>query len=306
MTTGALLVLAPLRLEARAVRAGAPGATVVRTGMGPRRATRAGHGLPPAAGAVAVAGLCGALQRGLRAGDVVVASEVRGPDGTVTRCAPPALVATALRSRGLRVHVGPLACTERLVRGPARGELATTGALAVDMESAWLAPGAAAALPGAPFTVVRVVVDTVESPLLRPATVASGVRALRVLRTAAAALADWAAAAGPRQVLLAGPRSFCAGPASDDVGSANSSSSVRLVEVARREGCAAHLVDDASDIDLRWLAGAARVGLAAGASAPPVLVDDIVSALSGLGPVEITERTVVEEQLQFQLPKEVS
>jgi 4-hydroxy-3-methylbut-2-enyl diphosphate reductase len=90
------------------------------------------------------------------------------------------------------------------------------------------------------------------------------------------------------------------------VGSTNSSNSQRLVEVAQREGCRAHLVDDASDIDLRWLAGVRSVGLTAGASAPPALVDDVVVALSGLGDVEVVERSVVEETLQFQLPKEVT
>src|SRR5205823_9863875 len=56
------------------------------------------------------------------------------------------------------------------------------------------------------------------------------------------------------------------------IGSDNSSNSRRLVEVAEREGCPSHLVDDESGIDLAWLAGAKVVGLTAGASAPAVLV----------------------------------
>ena len=60
------------------------------------------------------------------------------------------------------------------------------------------------------------------------------------------------------------------------VGSRNSSNSNRLVEMAERMGTPAHLVDEASDIDLGWLAGAGTVAVTAGASAPTSLVDDVV------------------------------
>jgi 4-hydroxy-3-methylbut-2-enyl diphosphate reductase len=90
------------------------------------------------------------------------------------------------------------------------------------------------------------------------------------------------------------------------VGSANSSNSLRLVEVARREGVAAHLVEDASAIDLGWLPNARTIGITAGASAPPHLVDDVVDALAGLGPVTVRESRVGVENVQFTLPKEVS
>src|SRR5262249_37002786 len=63
------------------------------------------------------------------------------------------------------------------------------------------------------------------------------------------------------------------------VGSANSSNSLRLVEVAEREGARALLVEDAGDVPLGELAGVAAVGVTAGASAPPSLVDDLVTAL---------------------------
>jgi 4-hydroxy-3-methylbut-2-enyl diphosphate reductase len=88
-------------------------------------------------------------------------------------------------------------------------------------------------------------------------------------------------------------------------GSANSSNSVRLVETARRAGTPAHLIDGPSDIRLGWLAGVSTVGLTAGASAPPAVVDDIITALSGLGPVEVTERVITTENIRFSLPKEV-
>ena len=77
-----LLVIAALRLECAAVRRGLPRALVLRSGMGAARARSAAlvaAGIP--ADAVAVAGFCGAVAEGLRAGDVVVASEVRGPEG---------------------------------------------------------------------------------------------------------------------------------------------------------------------------------------------------------------------------------
>ncbi|MCG5215321.1 4-hydroxy-3-methylbut-2-enyl diphosphate reductase [Streptosporangium sp. KLBMP 9127] len=86
------------------------------------------------------------------------------------------------------------------------------------------------------------------------------------------------------------------------IGSANSSNSVRLVELAHRHGAPAHLVDDAGDIRPEWLTGARVVGLTAGASAPPRLVEDVISALSGLGPVTVAEREVARETVRFTLP----
>jgi len=90
------------------------------------------------------------------------------------------------------------------------------------------------------------------------------------------------------------------------VGSVNSSNSQRLVEVARRAGAEAHLVDDAGDINLEWLVGASRIGITAGASAPPHLVDEIVHCLRGLGPIDVHEVSAVEENVTFTLPREVS
>ncbi len=90
------------------------------------------------------------------------------------------------------------------------------------------------------------------------------------------------------------------------VGSANSSNSRRLVEVAEREGVPAYLVEDATEVDLRWLADKNTIGITAGASAPPHLVDDLVQCLGGLGPVSIRQAHVVDEDVQFTLPREVS
>ena len=88
-------------------------------------------------------------------------------------------------------------------------------------------------------------------------------------------------------------------------GSANSSNSVRLVETAQRAGVPAHLIDGPADIELGWLAGVSTVGLSAGASAPPAVVGEIIAALAGLGPVEVSERVTTTESIRFSLPKEV-
>ncbi|MEV0804866.1 4-hydroxy-3-methylbut-2-enyl diphosphate reductase [Micromonospora sp. NPDC050200] len=88
------------------------------------------------------------------------------------------------------------------------------------------------------------------------------------------------------------------------VGSANSSNSLRLVEVAERAGARAHLVDNVGCVDLRWLAGATTVGVTAGASAPPALVDEVVAALTALGAREVSEHVAAVEDVSFTLPKE--
>ncbi|WP_425565742.1 4-hydroxy-3-methylbut-2-enyl diphosphate reductase [Pseudonocardia ailaonensis] len=498
---GAPVVCAPMAIEAAALRGRLGSARIVRTGVGPARAGVAAARL--AAGGprpVLVAGVAGALDPALRPGDVVVASEIRFTDFRAPVPIPTAgPLATALRRTGMTVHVGPVVSSPTVVDGVRRTELGREGSLAVDMESGWLAAAAA----GGPFAVVRTIVDTPAAPLLRPGTAARGLTALRSLRRAAPALRDWLEVLGPREVVLAEPRSFCAGveraidivdraldrygapvyvrrqivhnahvvrrltergavfvqeldevpagattvlaahgvapavraeaderelsvidatcplvakvhaevkrhsgrgetvflighsdheevegtigeapeavvvveneamahtvtardpgrvayamqttlavdeaeriaevlrgrfpaistPRRDDicyattnrqrairavaadvdlvivVGSPNSSNSRRLAEVAGRSGTAAHLVDDVGEIDLAWLRGARRIGVSAGASAPPELVDEVVSCLSALGPVDVTTTTTGTEDIVFTLPKEVS
>ena len=494
-----LLVVTALRTEYAALAGQVPGALVERCGMGMKRVQawvpRIGALAPDA---VVVAGVGGGVSPELRAGDVVVASEVRDDIGrTVLRAAAP-LVA-ALRQQGLRVHIGPMVSTDHIVTGPERERLARTGALAVDMESS----AVVRALPtrDLPVAVVRVIVDTAYTPLGRLRTVGPGAKALRVLRRIGPSLRVWADLAGPRSVVLAGPRSFCAGvdraidiveqalrryprpvyvrrqivhnahvvadlqrqgavfvdeldevpdntavvfsahgvapavraeakrrnltvvdatcplvakvhtearrflargdtvllvghdghdetegtlgegdiqlvrtpadaagvrvddpsrvsyltqttlavdevaqvvdvlrerfpllsaPPTEDicyattnrqhavlaiadecdivivVGSQNSSNSKRLVEVAERAGTPAYLVDDASSIAPEWIMNARRIGLTAGASAPPHLVDEVIGTLRALGPVDVVEREVTREDIRFTLPKEVS
>jgi 4-hydroxy-3-methylbut-2-enyl diphosphate reductase len=121
-------------------------------------------------------------------GDVVVASELRGSGAPIALdCAKP--LARALEARGISVHVGPILCLERLADGRDRAALAT-GAIAVDMESAWLAP----LRTRSSFAVLRVVSDGPGHELFRPAIFIQGIRALRALRAAAPALITWAQA----------------------------------------------------------------------------------------------------------------
>ena len=90
------------------------------------------------------------------------------------------------------------------------------------------------------------------------------------------------------------------------VGSRNSSNSVRLVEVALDCGAAAaHLVDDASEIDETWLDGVATVGLTSGASVPELLVSGVLRWLAERGFDDVTEVNSAEESLLFALPPEL-
>ncbi|MGH9130999.1 MAG: 1-hydroxy-2-methyl-2-butenyl 4-diphosphate reductase [Acidimicrobiales bacterium] len=148
--------------------------------------------------AVAVMGFCGALQPGISAGDLVVATEVRGPDGTSTPVAGAVVaeVAAVLRKAGNVVHLGPVSSVDHLVRGAERAKLGLGGALAVDMESAWLVQGLSGspvefgppAGSGAPVAVVRAVVDTPAAGLASLATIPAGIRARRSLGLAARSL----------------------------------------------------------------------------------------------------------------------
>ncbi|HEY4462394.1 MAG TPA: 4-hydroxy-3-methylbut-2-enyl diphosphate reductase [Streptosporangiaceae bacterium] len=90
------------------------------------------------------------------------------------------------------------------------------------------------------------------------------------------------------------------------VGSPNSSNSVRLVEVAKDSGAAAaYLVDDASEIDERWLDGASTVGLTSGASVPEELVTGVIGWLAERGFDDVEEVEAVKERMVFALPREI-
>jgi 4-hydroxy-3-methylbut-2-enyl diphosphate reductase len=177
-------ICAPLRTEKFALRGA--GTRVVRSGMGVDRSRRAAASLD---GPVVVAGVGGGLGAGVRPGDLVVATEVRDPDGARVPCPSAPALAEEIRSLGLTVHLGPSLSARGVVDGPARRDAARTGALAVDTESFWLA------VPGRPFAAVRAIVDTADAPLFRPSTVTRGIKALRALRRAAPAIGAFATGA---------------------------------------------------------------------------------------------------------------
>ena len=89
------------------------------------------------------------------------------------------------------------------------------------------------------------------------------------------------------------------------VGSAHSTNSALLADLYRRAGVPAHLIDSGADLDPAWLESAATVVVSAGASAPPVLVEQLVTAIRALGPATVTERSVTTETVRFALPKKV-
>ncbi|WP_319243775.1 4-hydroxy-3-methylbut-2-enyl diphosphate reductase [uncultured Propionivibrio sp.] len=89
------------------------------------------------------------------------------------------------------------------------------------------------------------------------------------------------------------------------VGSRNSSNSNRLREVARLNGTEAHLIDDAGQIDRAWLTDARRIGVTAGASAPEVLVQQVIATLAAEGSTGVEQLNGAEENVTFALPKEL-
>jgi len=200
-----LLVLAPLRIEANAVRRGLTQANsrVLRTGMGATRAKKsAARSNPPSFGALVVMGTAAGLSADLSPGDLVVATEVS--DGETTHPLPGAdLLAAALRRAGLSARAGRMITVGKLVKADSRARLAADGYLAADMETAALLGSAG----GRPVAVIRAVSDGGFGPGM----VSGGMAALRSLRRAVPVAEKWAAACRERTVLLAGPRSFCAG-----------------------------------------------------------------------------------------------
>jgi 4-hydroxy-3-methylbut-2-enyl diphosphate reductase len=87
------------------------------------------------------------------------------------------------------------------------------------------------------------------------------------------------------------------------VGSPNSSNSNRLREVARNQGVKAYMVDNAGELEAEWLAGARVVGVTAGASAPEVLVEQVIDKLRSLGAESVQELSGIAEKVVFPLPK---
>lgn len=202
-----LVVATATGVEAAAVRPGLSGATLVRAGVRARRGDRVRSALTMNhAAALGITGVAGALVDGIGPGEVVVADEVRSSAGTYRLAAAPLLVA-ALREAGLTVHLGPIRQSGHLVGRGEHAALAKDGSIAVDMESGTLLQ----LVDGVPAAVVRIVSDTPDRPLWSPSTVTGGLTALRSLRTVGPVLRRWVAATGDRRLVMASPRSFCAG-----------------------------------------------------------------------------------------------
>jgi 4-hydroxy-3-methylbut-2-enyl diphosphate reductase len=87
------------------------------------------------------------------------------------------------------------------------------------------------------------------------------------------------------------------------VGSPNSSNSNRLREVAQNMGVDAYMVDSAADLRPEWIAGKQRVGVSAGASAPEVLVEELVARLKALGARSVRPLEGIQESVVFSLPR---
>ena len=187
-----LLLAAPLRLEAMIVSSAARGRIVRRTGMGPARAKAAAEELSrQRAGALLVLGFCGGLDESSVPGEVIVAEEVYGaPDEGHSEervaCALRDELVMRLTGQGMKVRTGPIVCVSRLALRERRAELHAGGAIAVDMESVWLA-GAA---EGRPFGGARVVLDSPSHELLRLGAAAGALRAAWALRRVSGALHD--------------------------------------------------------------------------------------------------------------------
>jgi hypothetical protein len=194
-----LLLLTPLRVEAFCARRGAPASRVVRTGMGRERSIAAVARLEPeGSGPAVVLGLGGGLGAGQQAGDVVVADEVSLAPGAGEKGRTIAIplaypLADALRAAGMRVSTGTVLSTPRLEHGAAaRAACGDGGALAVDMESWWLA-GAEPLRPA----VVRVLLDVPGRELVSVHTAPALRRSFRVLVQVARTLESWCAALTP-------------------------------------------------------------------------------------------------------------
>jgi 4-hydroxy-3-methylbut-2-enyl diphosphate reductase len=90
------------------------------------------------------------------------------------------------------------------------------------------------------------------------------------------------------------------------VGSQNSSNSTRLMEISQKAGIDAYLIDNASEIRQEWLQDKSNIGITAGASAPEVLVEEVIQRLKGWGAKQVAEAPGIRESVVFSLPRELA
>jgi 4-hydroxy-3-methylbut-2-en-1-yl diphosphate reductase len=188
-----VLVAAPMRVEEVLIRSAARGrGRIHRTGMGPARSRAAAARLAREPGdGLLVLGFCGGLDARSVPGEVVIAEQVLAAsderDATeLVACADAAALADAASRSGLEVRTGTIVSVSKIALGERRAQLHAQGAIAVDMESAWLAAAAAER----PLAVVRVVLDSPSHELLRPGAALGAVRAGRALRRVTAAVLE--------------------------------------------------------------------------------------------------------------------
>lgn len=193
-----LLVIAPLSVEAVAIRSVRPSFRVCTTGMGPARArAMVGKLSADPASALTVLGFGGGLASDSRLCDIVIADRVieldqhGAPCGDPIACHGASALAQLLSEAGLRVQVGLVASVREIITGDARQRMLEAGAVAVEMESAWVAQAAA----GRPFAVIRVLSDTPDRELHQRLPVgpplpsmADGLRVMAALRRVAKTL----------------------------------------------------------------------------------------------------------------------
>jgi 4-hydroxy-3-methylbut-2-enyl diphosphate reductase len=190
MTT---LVLAPMRVEQWMLRRGLPRDSVVRIGMGRKKSLAAVERLRSRDfDRLVIAGVCGSLDSSFRPGDVLVPTQVSAPDVGTTECTVDEVLIEALRAAGLTVRTGTLVSTPKLENNKkAATSHEGTGAVGVDMESAWLAPLAG----DRPVVVVRVASDSPDQPIFHPGVVYRGTLSLKRLAQVSRVLGRWDAAA---------------------------------------------------------------------------------------------------------------
>jgi hypothetical protein len=151
-----LLVAAPLRIEAVLISSAARSAVVRKTGMGPDRAKAAAGDLAAhAGGAMLVLGFCGGLDATSVPGEVIVAEDVyaasdEGHAEERVSCDLTSQLVQRLTGRGMKVRTGHVVCVSKLALGERRAQLHAGGAIAVDMESVWLAAGTSGCVSAPP------------------------------------------------------------------------------------------------------------------------------------------------------------
>jgi nucleoside phosphorylase len=172
------------------LRRGLPAESVVRTGMGREKSLSAVQRIKDVPfDALVIAGVCGSLDSTFRVGDVLVATAVSAPDVDPVACWVDDDLVAALGEAGLGVRTGGLISEQKLTTNKRAVQMHEhSGAVAVDMESAWLATAAG----DRPVIVLRVASDGPEQPLFHPGIVVWGPRSLRRLASVGRVLGEWA------------------------------------------------------------------------------------------------------------------